>query len=198
MSAEWVTAAAAVGTLIVIAATALAAIVQLKHIRAANQLAGLMSFSSSFESDQMQSAINFISHELPQRLKEPAFISGLLETNPDRREHPELRMCDFLEQQGSYIKYGMIDQKQYIDLVGGVVTSMWDELKEVLAVRRAARNDSRMYENFEYLASLAERVRRPQKLPRGVPALMPEPTWREVARQTIAAAQANSQESGGA
>ena len=109
----------------------------------------------------MQAATHFIEHELPQRLHEPDFIAQLLEINTDRRQHPELRVCDFLEQQGSYIKHGMIDQKQYMDLVGAYVSSMWHALKPVVALRRAARDSSAMYENFEYVASLDIMRRQP-------------------------------------
>lgn len=142
MSAEWVSAIAAAGTLIVIAATAFAALVQLRHIRAANQLTGLLHFTDRFESDEIQSANVFIERELPQRLRESTFVNGLLEANTDRREHPELRVCDFMEQQGSYIKYRMIDREQYMDLVGAYVTSMWDALRGVVAIRRTARNSA--------------------------------------------------------
>lgn len=189
MTAEWVAAFAAVGTLVVIAATAFAALVQLRHIRSANQLTGLLHFTNVFESDSIQSANSFIAHQLSGKLRDAAFVRGLLETNTDRREHPELRVCDFLEQQGSYIKFGMIDRAQYVDLVGAYVTSMWDALGEVVALRRAARNDGAMYENFEYLASLAAGLKRkPQSYPHGVAPLMPEKDWRGIARRSMESA----------
>jgi hypothetical protein len=187
---EWVAAIAAVGTLIVIAASAFAALVQLRHIRSANQLTGLLHFSEVFESDEIQGATNFIEHRLSDKLRDPDFVKGLLEVNTDRREHPELRVCDFLEQQGSYIKYGMIDRDQYIDLVGAYVTSMWEALKEVVALRRVARDTGTMYENFEFLACLAKLQRIvPQKYPHGVEPLMPETKWRSIAKRAIANAE---------
>ncbi len=183
MSAEWVTALAAVGTLIVIAATAIAAMVQLRHIRSANQLMGLLHFTTLFESEAMQSANTFIAAELPRKLQDETFVKGLLEANSDRREHPELLVCDFLEQQGSYIKFGMIDKAQYIDLTGAYVSSMWEQLRVVVAIRRVARDSGAMYENFEYLASLANlRKTKPQVYPGGVPVLMPEEQWREIGK----------------
>lgn len=187
MTAEWVSAGAAVGTLIVIAATAVAATVQLKHIRAANQLSGLLNFTSAFESDEIQNANSFIQRDLPNKLRDPAFIQGLLEVNTDRREHPELRVCDFLEQQGSYVKYGMIDKKQYIDLVGAYVASSWEALQEVVAIRRHARNSAQMYENFEYLAAIAagSRPKSAQRYPGRVRPLLPESRWREMAKKAI-------------
>lgn len=190
MTAEWVSAYAAIGTLLVIAATAFAALVQLRHIRSANQLSGLLHFTTVFESNEIQHANVFIARELPAKLREPQFLQGLLETNTDRREHPELRVCDFLEQQGSYIKFGMIEKGQYIDLVGAYVKSMWDALQPVVALRRVARNSGAMYENFEYLASIAAAYNaKPQSFPRGVPALMDERRWRELAQHTMTGAE---------
>ncbi|MBC5823532.1 MAG: hypothetical protein GIW99_07465 [Candidatus Eremiobacteraeota bacterium] len=66
-------------------------------------------------------------------------------------------MCDFIEQSGSYIKYGMLDADQYLDLSGAYVWSMWQRLQDVVAMRRVARNSDEMYENFEYLAALVKR-----------------------------------------
>jgi len=189
VTAEWVSAFAAVATFIVIAATAFAALVQLRHIRSANQLTGLLHFTQTFASDAIQSANKFIADELSGKLQDRAFVSALLEANTDRRGHPELRVCDFLEQQGSYIKFGMIDRAQYIDISGAYVTSMWDALREVVALRRAARNTGAMYENFEFLASVAAARRtKPQVYPHGVAALMPENQWRELAKRTMARA----------
>ena len=187
VTAEWVSAFAEVGTFIVIAATAIAAVVQLRHIRSANQLTGLLKFTSIFESEEIQSANQFIAHELSDKMRDAAFVRGLLEANTDRREHPELRVCDFLEQQGSYIKFGMIDKAQYIDLVGGYATSMWDALREVVALRRAARDSGTMYENFEYIAALAASfTSKARGYPRGVSELLPEAQWRELAAQSKA------------
>ena len=189
MTAEWVSAFAGVGTFVVIAATACAAVVQLRHIRSANQLSGLLHFTEVFESDAIQSANKFIQHELPSKLRDAAFVRELLEVNTDRRDHPELRVSDFLEQQGSYIKFGMIDKAQYIDLVGAYVTSMWEALHEVVALRRTARNSAAMYENFEYLASLVARAgQTPQRYPNNVPPLMNEREWREKAVNLMAGA----------
>ena len=191
MTAEWVSAIAAVGTFIVIAATAVAALIQLRHIRAANQLAGLLHFTSVFESEDIQSATAFIEHELAEKLQDPQFVCELLDVNTNRRTHPELQVADFLEQQGSYIKFGMIDRRQYIDLVGLYAISMWDALQEVVALRRVARNSGTMYENFEYIASLAAAYNStPQSFPHGARVLMPESQWREVAARRIAAAAA--------
>jgi hypothetical protein len=182
MSAEWVSAFAAVGTFVVIAVTAIAATIQLRHIRASNQLTGLLHFTQSFGSEAIQSANKFIEESLPRKLQDAAYVKGLMAVNPDRREHPELTVCDYMEQQGSYVKFGMIDKAQYLDISGAYVWSSWEKLRDVVAIRRKARNSDAMYENFEYIASLASMwtARRTSEFPGGVPRLLPQNEWRRL------------------
>src|SRR5436305_12465764 len=106
-SAEYLAAFASIATFLVIAATAIAAFIQLRHIHGANQLAGLLHLTETWRSDAFQSANTFIRDELAGRLRDPAFRRQLLRADPDRRSHPELYIADMLEQTGSYIKYGM-------------------------------------------------------------------------------------------
>lgn len=184
-SAEYLTAFASIGTFFVIAATAITAIIQLRHIHGANQLTGLLHLTEAWRSDQLQRANRFIHEELAQRLRDPEYRTELMRPDPDRRTHDELIVADMLEQTGSYIKYGMIDGEQFLDLTFGYVIHMWNCLREVVALRRAAGNTNAMYENFEYLASLAlalEKKLKQGNYPRGARRLMAEDEWRKLAR----------------
>ena len=183
MTAETLSALASVGTFVVIGVTAIAALVQLRHIRAANQLTGLLQYITRWESDAIQSANEFVETQLPERLKDTAFRAGLWQHNPDRREHPELRVADWCEQMGSYIKYGMIAEEQYLDLGGLYVSSMWRQLEEVVAIRRAAANTAAMYENFEFLAARVkvwDQRHSVGNYPRGTTRLMPDEVWQRL------------------
>jgi hypothetical protein len=156
LTAETLSAIASVGTFIVIAVTAFAALVQLRHIRAGNQLAGLINHVARWESDALQSAADFVETKLPAKMKDPEFLDSLWVRTPDRRIHQELRVADWCEQMGSYIKYGMISEAQYLDLGAFYVASMWDQLRDVIAIRRAATGTNSMFENFEFLAARAK------------------------------------------
>ncbi len=183
MSAEYLSAYAAIGTFIVIAITALAALIQLRHIRGANQLTGLLHLTEAWRGEDIQSANRFIHTELPARLKDPTYRAELMSADPDRRSHKELLVADMLEQTGSYIKYGMIDGQQFLDITSGYVRHMWDCLKPVVAMRRVATNSAAMYENFEYLAVLEQDFSAKHKgdnYPRGVRRLMDEKEWRDL------------------
>ena len=71
MSAEWVTAIATLGTFIVIAASAVAALMQLRHMRGSNQIVALTECRETMESETFQNAREFVLMVLPELLKDP-------------------------------------------------------------------------------------------------------------------------------
>jgi hypothetical protein len=173
MTPELLTAVASIATFVVIAVTAGAAIIQLRHISASNQLAGMMKYIEFWESDRMQRANVFIQEELAKKLRDPDYRRELWAIEVDRKLHPELIAADWCEQAGSYVKYGLLREAQFLDLAGGYVDRIWPVLKEVVAIRRVVFDSPAMYENFEYLAALAQRLRQrggtanyPRHLPR--------------------------------
>jgi len=183
MTAETLSSIASVGTFIVIAVTAAAALVQLRHIRAGNQLTGLLHHVERWESDTLQAAADFVETKLPAKMKDSEFLDSLWVVTPDRRVHQELRVADWCEQMGSYIKYGMIDEAQYLDLGAFYVSSMWDQLRDVIVIRRAATGTNAMFENFEFLAARAKAFNAAHpagNYPRRVKHLITEEEWRKL------------------
>jgi hypothetical protein len=81
MSYELLSAIASIGTFVVISATAVATIVQLRHMRAGNQISTILGRSSELESTEMQEPYTFILQELAQKMKNPMFRAGF-ETAP--------------------------------------------------------------------------------------------------------------------
>ena len=65
MSAEWVTAMATLGTFVVITASAIAALLQLRHTRGSNQILALTECRERLESDEFQNARRFVSQNYP-------------------------------------------------------------------------------------------------------------------------------------
>lgn len=187
MSAEYLTAFASIGTFVVIGVTAIAAIVQLRHIRAANQLTSMIHVRDRFRSDSIQQATRFVHDELPARLKDDQFRDELLAPDTDRRSHPELRIADLFEQVGADVKYGMIEASSLLDVGGMWIQNMWDRLYPVVALRRAGTGSNSMYENFEYLALLAGKFKEKHpdgNYPAAVPRLMPENDWKRLQGST--------------
>jgi hypothetical protein len=73
MSLELVNTLATFGTFVVIAATAIAAIVQLRHARSSNQIAALNELRETMESPDFREAQHFIQTQLSAKLQDPAF-----------------------------------------------------------------------------------------------------------------------------
>jgi hypothetical protein len=73
MSLELVNTFGTLGTFIVIAATATAAIVQLRHMRGSNQITALNELRETMETPDFQAASHFVGAELPAKLRDPAF-----------------------------------------------------------------------------------------------------------------------------
>lgn len=154
MPLEALNTAASIATFVVIAATAIAALVQLLHIRRANQLSGLIKTIDILQDPGIREMINFVRHDLKERMKEPAFRQGLTVRPVDRRVHPELYLCDLYQHVGSMVRAGLIDEKIYLQTEWYNVDLYWSLLREVVILART--HSPFVFENFEYLAARAQ------------------------------------------
>lgn len=148
MTLEALSTAAAVGTFLVIAATAIAALVQLRHLRVSNQLQGLLAILSLPYDPVLNEAFQFVGHELEARMRDPAFRRELEGPRVDRKVHKELLVCDYYERLGSIVKNGLIPEELYFD--NSTPEQYWKLLSQVIALRRRVRGPV-AYDNFEYL-----------------------------------------------
>ncbi len=73
MSFELINSLATFGTFLVIAATAIAALVQLRHSRSSNHIVALNELRETMESAEFRAAQISAFRELPVRLQDPAF-----------------------------------------------------------------------------------------------------------------------------
>lgn len=116
MTLEALNTAFAGGTFLVIAATAAAAVVQLRHLRSSNQLSALVTILEDWQKSEMQGWVQFVRHELPKRFEDPGYLNSLDQLGIDRTAHPWLHVSDYYEQLGSYVKYGLIDRTALMDV----------------------------------------------------------------------------------
>ena len=147
---EILSTAAALGTFVVIAATAVAALIQLRQLRTTHQLQGLLAVLSLPYEPALSDAFMFMTHELAQKMKDPAFRRELENPAPDRAVHKELRVCDYYERLGSMIKYGLFEEELYFD--NSSPERAWGVLEPVIAIMRRKRGPG-VYDNFEYLVA---------------------------------------------
>src|SRR5579884_1277234 len=135
MSAEWVTAVATAGTFLVIAASAIAALLQLRHMRGSNQIIALTECRERLESDEFQNAREFLLIKLPELLKDPDIETKLTQPYLARELRPAIYVANFFESMGAFVRFNIIDRRIACDVWCGVVVSSWNAL---LPVTRAS------------------------------------------------------------
>jgi hypothetical protein len=140
-----------VATLLVVAAAAVAAIVQLKHLRTSNQLAALLEIMNQWNLPAVQAALSDL-RRLPERIADPDYIKALRMPGPmDRSRYPEFLALDLWEQIGTFSKRKFVDEAILLDIASAQVSVAWRNAQPVIEVLRE-RGGQSSYENFEYLA----------------------------------------------
>lgn len=159
MSAEWVTAISSFATFVVIAATAIAAVLQLRHVRNSNQIAAFNDVRQTIESDDFRRALHFILSEMPARIGDPAFRRRLLDPETDEWQ-TVATVGNFLDGHAAqFVKHGMVDATLACDLWYAQVVWSWDALEELIATKRAKLGYP-MWEDFEYLTIRCKEFRK--------------------------------------
>lgn len=159
MSAEWVTAIATVGTFVVIAASAGAALFQLRHMRSGNEIAVLTELRETMESPEFQAALQEIAGKFQERLRDPGF-RRLIMSHQRMATIDDVRSAvfigNFFETAGALVKNRIIDADLFCDLLSNNVVGAWECLDAFIANRRLVAGPA-LFENFEYLVTLCER-----------------------------------------
>lgn len=158
MTWEAISAIATAFTGVVIAATVLVGIRQLRltrdtldHLRRATQLDGAMQIFADLNTPQFRESQHFILRELALRMDEPEFREAVAHVGmADSRVHKELHLMRTFERIGAYVRNGLIDGNIIYDVSLPVIVGSWEELAEVVEIHRKSLGDG-MWENFEYL-----------------------------------------------
>lgn len=170
MSADWVTAIATAGTFVVIAASAAAALVQLRHMRGSNQIVALTECRETLESPEFRDAQRFVSYELPKRLNDPLEARKAAQL-PFTAEYEALAtVANFFESMGLFVKTGIIDKHIACDFWSYVVLRNWEALLPITTYVRDTLGQPALWENFEYMAALSAAYQRdhPTAYPHGM------------------------------
>lgn len=169
----------------VIAATAVAALVQLRHMRASNQIAGQLALRQVLLDTAFWNAIGRVRFEIPTLLKEPAFVEFVREFHTsathegtERYEGPyeaALVVGRNLDNIGNMIRNGLTDGRIFLEQYASLVTMSWDATERLLQIRRQAMRSDTPWEDFEYLTVLARdwSAKKGSAYPRGVARILP-------------------------
>lgn len=149
MSLEIVNTVAAVGTFVVIATTAIAAVIQLRHMRASNQLEGLLSVLARVEDKNFNTWLTETQHQLPVLLSDPDYVQSVIDNTFDRSVS-WLQLGNSYDWVGSLVKNRLIPVDAFLDVYSFRVIQAW-ELMEPITVLARYETSASIWENFEYL-----------------------------------------------
>jgi hypothetical protein len=142
-------------TLLVIAGTAIAAVLQLRHMRAGNAITGFLGMMDRWAGADGRAMQNHVfGGELERRLADPQYREGLDRGQVDRLTHPEIAYLDFWESLGMFIKLRYFPEDAVFESGGPMAIMAWEKLKPVIAIIRRKRGPQ-AYDNFEFLVSRA-------------------------------------------
>jgi hypothetical protein len=153
---EYVAAIATILSSIVVIVGAFAAVRQLRHLRASNEVAVLQNVLNRYESSDVMESHRFITGELAERMDDPAFIAALSGSGLSgdaRKLNPAL---DFWESVGAFVRAGAISQESIMYGFSYLAVSYWRLAAPAIDVLRRAQDPS-VCEHFEHVAALSTR-----------------------------------------
>ena len=158
MSADWLAAIASIATLVVIGATAVAALVQVRHMRSSNQIVALNEIRETIESEFFRETSAHVMKTLPALLKDPAIRGEIVAGTPITAIQeliPVRTLANLFEVMGTFVKRGMVDRDLACDIWATIVLTNWDAVAPLISNLRVAYDNGAIWENFEYLAVLS-------------------------------------------
>jgi hypothetical protein len=181
---ELINTLASVATTIIVATAAVAALVQLRHLRGANQISGQLALRQVLLDRDFLEAVGRARQEVPKLMKEPAFRKyvadyhlGLAEDNEryDSLYEEILLVGRNLENIGNMVRNGLTDGRIFIEQWSPLVITAWNAIEPLLRIRRAAERADYAWEDFEYLTVLARRwiAEKGSAYPAGVERIIP-------------------------
>jgi len=167
MSLEFLNSIAPILTIVIVAATAIAALVQLKHMRAGNQISALLAIAEELSTEKYADAADLVRHRLAAAMEDPVYREYEVALTQNRpapavdQTYVEIRRASVFvgnahEQLGILVKSGIVDRDMLLDRYNWLILLQWRRLEAVTALSRAAMGNTTAWENFEYLAVLSE------------------------------------------
>src|SRR5580704_11993051 len=160
MSLELWNTFATFGTFLVISATAIVAVVQLRHARGGNQIAAINELRETHEAPDFAAKRYFILVDLEKWLEDPAFRHQIARRSTGTSEmqtaiQKVIAVGNFYEGMGVLVEAGLVDRELVLKIWSGIVTIAWEKLTPVTAILRREAG-SGIWDNFEHLTILSQ------------------------------------------
>ena len=152
MSPEWIGAVAAIGTFVVIAASATVALIQMRHMRSANQISLFTSYNTEFDSPEFTAAFAFVRTQLSGYVFSPEELDALAVGIYSEPLRAARSIGNFFEDMGSFVLTGVLHENIVCNLYSQNVLDAWHAMAPITFFVRKHRDAVGIWENFEFLA----------------------------------------------
>jgi hypothetical protein len=190
MSLELLSTIGTLLTVLIVGATAVAALVQLRHMRAGNQINAILTIGDKFVEPRYEEARALVTAGLSESLNDPSFreyvrlrAHGKPMTGISQEHLSMLRAVNIVgnvfEEVGNLVKNGVVDETLFLDEYVTQVIGTWQRLEPYTALTRDATGDIGLWDNFEYLTVRARSflAEHPTTYPKGVPRIQLTNPW---------------------
>lgn len=161
MGWDAVGALSALASTIVVAVAAFAAILQIRHLRAANQLTAILRLYERFDTPEMVEARRFVSDDLPPQLADRATLWAIARGSLDPRV---TLLTSFYSEIGSLVVDGFVDER-FVNRLGPPIIRAWAVLEPLAYAIRRDRPEP-VWAGFEFIAAQQEAYTRAMRLGR--------------------------------
>jgi hypothetical protein len=164
MSLELLNTLASVTTMLVIGTASIAALIQLRHLRAGNQIQGQLAIRQVLLDAQFRESLRRLRRDFPSLIAEPSFrtflATGTARGTDVPADYVELREAALgvgqnLENIGNMIRNGLTDRRIFLEQYGPIVVDAWAVLEPHARIQREAAHSDAPWEDFEYLTVLS-------------------------------------------
>ncbi|HXW52296.1 MAG TPA: DUF4760 domain-containing protein [Candidatus Acidoferrales bacterium] len=190
MSLELLNTLGTLLTVAIVSATAIAALVQLRHLRAGNQINAMLSIGDRFQSAEFRNELYLVQTKLPGLMEQEdfrRFVASIAlqtpvpEVSPIYREVRDaaITVGNVYEELGILVRNDIIDRTLFLDRYCTVIIGAWSRLEKFTAFIRKVRNDDATWENFELITVFSKEwsTKYLTSYPKGVPRLNPTCSW---------------------
>jgi hypothetical protein len=128
---------------------------QLEHLRRATQLDGTLAIFEELFSPDVMAAYRFIMTDYDERMKDERYRAEAIQSIPDPEKHKEIHFLRHMERIGTLVKGGLLDSDVLLDFSDEMILGTWKHLKPLVLEQRRYLKRERLWENFEFIESLA-------------------------------------------
>lgn len=155
MTPEWLTATASGATLVVVAIAAFAALRQMGHMRAGNQVALFTAYNTEWDSPEFSNAFAFV-RSLSIDQMDWETLDALAHGRFLGEFHKIRLIANFFEDIGAFVQVGILPKTLVCMLYSSNIQDLWQKLSPIVYFLRESRGVPGIWEHFEYLAVMSE------------------------------------------